>query len=165
MKHESLNDQQKYVLGEVYDGIRHAIRFYRHDPQQILNRCSYCQCSHIEGEARTAFERALREACDSNAFTSVFACWNSDHEIVGLFGLIGGEDQSSCCFSSDDEIVFLGEYATRGSIPSYIRNDSRNYRLAIVLTGPADLCSQSCSSWEFISPSRFSSKLPAARFK
>ena len=122
--YQPLSRQQNYVLAEVYCR-------GRRDPEDILDPCSCsrsdCQCLHVEGEIRTAFERKLKEARDSKMFCAIFACWNGDGEILGLFGTLadGVKDQShcSCCLSCppyDEKIVLLGEYALKGAVPSYL---------------------------------------------
>jgi hypothetical protein len=65
--------------------------------------------TYIDGEVKLAFERTFLASRNSNAFSKIFASWNGDGEILGLFGIL----------NNTDELVLLGEYALKGTIPSY----------------------------------------------
>jgi hypothetical protein len=100
------------VLGEVYRAIDSWGAISRLKPEEVLGKvhcCPQCPCLHISGKLREAFELTLKEGRNSNAFEEIFACWNGDKEIIGLFGALTGSDR----------IVLLGEFAVQGSLPSY----------------------------------------------
>jgi hypothetical protein len=100
-----------YVLQSIYEGL-YATN-HRWDSERILGPAHPCcgECQHvlITGEMRTAFEAAALEAQASGAFGEIFACWNCDGNIIGLFGRLNDFSQ----------LVMLGEYAVRGSLIPY----------------------------------------------
>ncbi len=121
MKYFPLNCQQMYVLESVYQGLQ-ASSCYQWKPESILGPahpcCEECRHSLITGEVRAAFEATSNEAKTSNAFGEIYACWNGDGDIIGLFGKL--KDDSS-------RVVMLGEYAVRGSLVSYQRRFEKVY--------------------------------------
>jgi hypothetical protein len=116
MTYRALTAQQRMVLGTAYEAVILTSR--RLDPQQILASCQHCGCIRITEKPREAFEKAYSEATSSGAFEKLFASYNGDRQIIGLFGILCKENHEG----SDKEngrTVLLGEFALEGSVPSY----------------------------------------------